>query len=227
MEFDFTPYFTRYEMLVSVVDGVFDRVKAEYPDCVTCSRGCSDCCHALFDLTLIEALYINHKFNATFGRNEQMLEKANRADRRIYKLKKQAYLDHENGKNEVAVLAEMGMERVRCPLLNDKDLCDLYAFRPITCRIYGIPTSIQGMSHTCGKSGFEAGGKYPTLNMDKIYSQLYALSRDLVADIQTRYVKMDEMLVPVSMALLSEYDDAFFGFNQDAEKVGDGKEEKE
>lgn len=214
MTFDFTPYFAKYEVLVDVVDGIFDRVKTEYPACVKCRQGCSECCFALFDLTLIEALYVNHKFNQSFGRDPQLLEKANRADRQVYKLKKKAYLDHEKGKNEVAILAEMGMERVRCPLLNKQETCDLYDYRPITCRIYGIPTAIYGMSHTCGKSGFEAGGKYPTLNMDKIYTQLYSLSQELVAALRTKFTQTGSLLVPVSMALLTDYDDVYFGFKE-------------
>ncbi|OQX61939.1 MAG: hypothetical protein B5M56_07900 [Desulfococcus sp. 4484_241] len=153
MDFDFAPYFAKYEALVEMVDGIFARVKEEHPDRVKCKKGCSDCCFALFDLTLVEAIYINHAFNNAFGRDEQMLEKANRADRQIYKLKKRAYREHREGKNEVEILAEMGRQRIRCPLLNEQDMCDLYDHRPITCRTYGIPTAIQGMTHTCGLQG--------------------------------------------------------------------------
>ncbi|MFP4446476.1 MAG: YkgJ family cysteine cluster protein [Desulfosudaceae bacterium] len=224
MDFDFTPYFAKYEALVHIVDGVFDRVKKDYPACVNCKKGCTDCCYALFDLTLIEALYLNHKFQERFGADPEMKEKANKADRQIYKLKRQAHKDYsEKGKNEVAILQEMGLSRIRCPLLGERELCDLYEYRPITCRLYGIPISIQGMAHTCGKSGFDPGEKYPTVNMDEIYNQLYQLSAELVADIKTRYVKMDEMLVPLSMAIITEYDDVFFGFTNDPEET-EGKD---
>ena len=37
----------------------FDRVRKTHAECVKCSEGCADCCHAVFDLTLIEALYLN------------------------------------------------------------------------------------------------------------------------------------------------------------------------
>lgn len=221
MNFDFSPYFAKYEALVHMVDGIVDRVKQAYPDCVRCQKGCTDCCYALFDLTLVEAIYLNHKFHERFGEDAERKEKANRADRQIHKLKKQASRDYsDKGKNEVAILQEMGLERVRCPLLKDDDLCDLYEYRPITCRLYGIPIAIQGMAHTCGKSGFDPGKKYPTVNMDKIYNQLYTISAELVADIKTPYVKMYDMLVPVSMAIITDYDDEFFGFVDDQ---GSGK----
>ena len=65
MDFDFTPFFKNYEAVSIAADAVFARVKKEYADCVKCKTKCADCCHALFDLTLIEALYINHHFNNT------------------------------------------------------------------------------------------------------------------------------------------------------------------
>ena len=90
---DFAPYFMKYEALSQAADQVFARVKEQFPDCVRCKEECSDCCYALFDLTLIEALYMNEKFNAKFTveAREAMLEKANRADRTIHKLKRTAY----------------------------------------------------------------------------------------------------------------------------------------
>ena len=63
MDFDFTPYFKKYEALVSKSDEAFEHVRTAYAECVKCEEKCADCCYALFDLTLIEALYINSKFN--------------------------------------------------------------------------------------------------------------------------------------------------------------------
>ncbi|MCP4672044.1 MAG: YkgJ family cysteine cluster protein, partial [Desulfobacula sp.] len=62
MALNLKEHFVKYEALVDMVDGVFDRVKQEYPKEVFCREKCSDCCYAIFDLTLIEALYLNAKF---------------------------------------------------------------------------------------------------------------------------------------------------------------------
>lgn len=213
MDFDFTPYFKKYEALVSAADEVFDRVRKAHADCVKCEEKCSDCCFALFDLTLIEALYINHQFNKKFKRSEkaELLEKANRADRRIFKLKRKAFKEMQAGKNEGEILADLAFERVRCPLLNDEDLCDLYDFRPMTCRFYGIPTAIGGAGHTCGKSGFEKGKQYPTVNLDVILNQLQQLSAELIKDIESKHLKLVDLLVPLSMAITTDYNDNYFG----------------
>jgi len=217
MDFDFTPYFQRYEALVSKADEAFERVKEAHAECVKCEEKCADCCHALFDLTLIEALYINHKFNEkiTGSKKAGLLEKANQADRKVHRLKRRAYNELQAGKSEDEILADLARERLRCPLLNDADLCDLYDNRPLTCRFYGIPTAIGGKGHTCGKSGFQKGQQYPTVNLDAVNSQLQQISTELIRDLKSRYVKLSDMLVPLSMALLTLYDDEYLGFGEE------------
>ena len=63
MKLPIEKYFNKYEGLVKLVDEAFVRVKNEYGDLVKCEKGCSDCCFAIFDITFIEAMYINHHFN--------------------------------------------------------------------------------------------------------------------------------------------------------------------
>jgi len=217
MSVDLTSYFKKYEALVAQADNVFDRVKNAYADCVQCEEKCADCCFALFDLTLIEALYIHHKFNEKYQGSEkaELLEKSNRADRRIYKIKREAYNELQAGKNEGEILAAMALERVRCPLLNEKELCDLYDYRPITCRFYGVPTAIGGAGHTCGKSGFKQGEKYPTVNLDAVHSQLQQISAELLRDIQSKNIKLADLLVPLSSAVILDFDDVFLGIAEE------------
>jgi Fe-S-cluster containining protein len=223
MGLDFTPFFKKYEKLLETADEVFERVRKAYPEEVMCKTTCSDCCHALFDLTLIEALYINHQFNQKFSgaEKEALLEKANRADRAIYKLKRKAYAAMQDGKPENIILEELAKERVRCTLLNEKEMCDLYEYRPITCRLYGIPTSIGGRGHTCGISRFTQGNQYPTVNLDIIHRQLYELSAEVAAEIKSKYVKLAEMLIPLSMAVLTDFDEEYLGIlnNEPAAKT--------
>jgi Fe-S-cluster containining protein len=217
---NFEPYFKQYEMVVRQVESAFTTVKEAYEDCVQCKIGCSDCCYALFDLSLIEALYIKSKFDERFAgeERERLLERANKADRRIHKIKRSAYQAHKNGKSEQEVLADIATQRVRCPLLNDKEQCDLYAARPITCRLYGAPTVIGGKGHTCGLSAFEPGKSYPTVKLDEIFKRLYDLSFAFAQDIQSRYPGLADVLVPVSMALLTDYTMEYLGVQGDRDE---------
>ena len=220
MEIDLNPYFKKYEDLVATADEAFERVKNAHTDCVKCGEQCADCCFALFDLTLIEALYIHHKFTEKYegSTRVELIEKANRADRRIYKLKRKAFKEFQSGKNEGEILAEMAFERVRCPLLNEKDLCDLYDNRPLTCRFYGIPTAIGGAGHTCGKSDFKQGEQYPTVNLDNVYNQLQQISAELLRDIKSKNVKLADLLVPLSSAMVMDFDEVFLGVADEPEE---------
>ena len=47
--------------------------------------------------------------------------------------------------------------------------------------------------------------------MDKIYSQLQLLSAELIRDINSENIKMHEMLVPVSMALVTDFNEGYLG----------------
>jgi Fe-S-cluster containining protein len=210
---DFSKTFERYEALVSEVDKMFAAVQEAYKDCVRCKIHCCDCCYAVFDLTLIESVYVNHHLNKSLIRSKRrpVLSRAEKADRKFYQIKRKLQKMHlKEGKPPEEVLLQLARERVQCPLLNDEKLCDLYVRRPITCRIYGIPTSIGGKAHICAESGFKDGTSYPAVNLDNINERLFELSKDLLQEIGSNNTKMHMSLVPVSTALMSTYDAEYF-----------------
>jgi Fe-S-cluster containining protein len=144
-------------------------------------------------------------FSPFFKKYEELVAMANTVFERVkkeypeYRIKKKAYKDFKAGKKEDDILTDIAEKRIRCPLLNEQNLCDMYEYRPITCRLYGIPTTIGGSGHTCGKSGFVKGKQYPTVNMDILQNNLYKIS------------KMADMLVPLSTTLLTDYNEEYFG----------------
>ncbi|ADU63037.1 MAG: YkgJ family cysteine cluster protein [Pseudodesulfovibrio sp.] len=218
MAIDFSEYFKRYEAVVAEIDTVFVKFETEMGDLVKCGKGCSDCCHALFDITLVEAIYINHKFNERFSglKRSTVMTRADAADRQIHKLKRKVYKASQEGRPAAEILMEVSRARVRCPMLSDDNLCVLYEFRPITCRLYGVPTSIAGEAHTCNLAGFKGGEKYPTVNMDIVLDRLITVGRDMQKGIGSRFRELGDMLVPLSMALVTEYDEDYLGVNEAA-----------
>lgn len=211
---DFSKTFDKYEALVSEVEKIFESMQDAHGDCVRCKIRCSDCCHAVFDVTLMEAVYINYHLNESFSRKERrpIIIRAEEADRKYYQVKQRLQKMYVGGgKSPEEVFLQLAHERVRCPLLNDDDLCDLYAKRPITCRVYGIPTSIGGKPHTCEKSAFKEGSAYPTVNLDKMNDRLFALSKELLHELGAKNLKMHMSLVPPSVALMTTYDEKYFG----------------
>ena len=119
------------------------------------------------------------------------------------------------------ILREVAEQKVRCPLLGPDDLCVLYEHRPITCRLYGIPTAIGEEAHTCHRSGFEPGQPYPTVQMAKLQDQLYVISHELGRGVGSRFTEVGDMLVPPSMALMSEYDESYLNVPIDDGEAGE------
>lgn len=214
---DPTPVFSRYEVLAREADAAFDRVREAHPACVTCHEGCSGCCHALFDLTLVEAAYLNAAFLQAFPSGPErsaILERAHAADRKIHTIKRRAFKAEQAGQEVNGILEAIARERVRCPLLGDDGRCALYAKRPVTCRVYGVPTAVGGKGHVCGQAAFLPGQPYPTVNLDRIRERLATLSQEFATHMRSGFSAIHTVLVPVSMALVTAYDAAYYGLDK-------------
>lgn len=214
---DLSQVFAKYEALRASVDSLFQQIDQSNSGCVKCAKGCSDCCHALFDLSLVEALYINTKFNEKFSfgpERSAIIEYADESDRKIYKLKRKFFKDSQEGRDSNEILAEAGKVRMRCPLLNEQGNCQLYEYRPLTCRLYGIPVKIGGDAHSCAKSGFEPGKPYPTIDMEVLTGKLAEFSKEIVDLYKSPFTELPQVFVPLSMALLNKYDDEYFGLKE-------------
>lgn len=204
-----------YQALVAEADQLFTRVRSQFPQAVTCSCGCSDCCHALFDLSFIEAYSLNKAFteNIPYGPlRSHILTAAGEADRQATKMKRHYYELAKQGMNDEDILAEASRQRLRCPLLADDGACLMYNYRPITCRLYGIPTAVNGKAHVCHRSAFGKGA-YPTVALDRIQDKLALQSRQLIDAMHSKF-QLHQVYVPVSMALLTTYDDEYLGIKK-------------
>ena len=214
---DITPFFARYEALVAQADALFATILARFPAEVVCRERCSSCCYAMFDLSLVETLYLNAKFleQVPYGAGRSaLLEKADKADREAVRIKRGFFKASKTGQDSNDILQDAAAVQLRCPLLDENDLCLLYAHRPITCRVYGAPTSIGGKAHTCGKTGFVKGVQYPTINLDRIQDQLAELSLELAKALGSRFTKLHTMYLPVSSVLTTTFDAVYLGIGQ-------------
>lgn len=211
---DLSAIFARYEALAAEADALFNHVRETHPHRATCARGCDDCCHAMFDLSLAEAMYLNKAFaeSVPYGRERSdILSRAADLDRKTARVKRDMYKDSKAGKSPEEIMAQAARTRIACPLLDDQGSCLLYDRRPITCRLYGIPLNIAGKGHVCGKTAFSQGEAFPAVNMNAVHDRLEGLSREIAAAVGSRFKKLHEVYVPVSMALLTRYDEQYLG----------------
>ncbi len=198
--------FEPYNNLVTKADRSFQRIEADFPECVKCHLHCSDCCHALFGLFLIEAVFLKHDFDQLDdAEKKEVLLRADEADKALTKMTERLKTFENDPQMNTYSMAKT---RIRCPLLTDGDECVLYPYRPITCRVYGIPTLVSGVSRVCGKAGFKKKQSYPFYNLDDVHRELYQLSKELLEQVGTKDPEEGaSLLISVSKTITTPIDE--------------------
>jgi Fe-S-cluster containining protein len=206
--------FSEYEMFARKADILFKTVQEKYPSSVRCRIHCCDCCNAVFGVFPIEAAFINYHFNRLERKTRRdILRRAEKAENEMLKAKDTLKIFDEDPKMKVYGL---GKQRVRCPFLGDKEECVFYETRPIICRIYGVPYSLRKEkkehAYVCSISGFEEKASYPTVKLDKIYTELCKLSEKLLTEGKTLHPdRKATLMMPLSRILRIPFDDIVRG----------------
>ncbi|MFZ5651861.1 MAG: YkgJ family cysteine cluster protein [Bacillota bacterium] len=201
----FEDIFREYEKLAAKAETAFDEARKEHPSLVRCRESCSDCCNSVFGLFLVESLYLGRHFSKLDRKiRREAASRAEKADRDLLEMEKRLSAYDVDPKMKAQAMAK---ERVRCPLLGDDDRCVLYSRRPVTCRAYGIPTVISGNIHSCWMAGFQKDKVFPAFDLDGVYSELYGLSRKVLARSGVRDMERASLLVPVSKSIKTPFED--------------------
>jgi Fe-S-cluster containining protein len=134
--------FDRYGKLLAEVDGWFSACMQSHAARIVCHQGCSACCRGLFDITLLDALFLRQGF-------DQLAETL----QRIVRSKALARLDQITARwphfSEPWLLNPIPEsdwddimpddDETPCVLLSETGTCLVYDHRPMTCRLNGIP----------------------------------------------------------------------------------------
>jgi Fe-S-cluster containining protein len=199
------PLFRSYELLVEKADAAFQKMKEDHGSQMSCEQHCSDCCHAVFGLFLIEAAYLKERFDRLDPeKKKEALMRCNETERGLKRLEKKIQVHQKDPEMVASILSR---ERIRCPMLDSDQKCVLYAHRPITCRVYGIPTKIQGKARVCGKTKFQKGSFYPAFDLDGMYRYLFELSKELLTTAGSKDLDKAALLVSVPRAIAVSFDE--------------------
>ena len=205
--------FSKYTFLVRQADHLFHTIQERYPLSVTCRIHCCDCCHAIFGVFPVEAAYISQHFNRLERRmRRDVLRRAEKAESEILRAKDTLKVFED--KPEMKVYG-LGKQRVRCPLLTEREECILYEKRPIICHIYGVPYSLKAgkkeKSYVCGFSDFQEKVTYPTVKLDKIYQELCQLSKKLLTEAGSVHPENAHLMLPLSRVLRMPFEEIMKG----------------
>lgn len=196
--------FQSYEGVADRAETAFQETQKAHGACIKCEPHCSDCCHAVFGLFLIEAGYLKEHFDKlTEEEKRATLSRCEQAEKSLERLQNMLR-EHEGDPQMQAYI--MSRERIPCPLLKEDQECALYLHRPITCRVYGIPTKVQGKARVCWKADFKKDERYPVFDLDGMYRELYFLSTELLKGAGEDTEKAS-LLISVSKAITTPLKD--------------------
>ena len=137
----FQDLFDSYRLLLEELDVWFNGCVERYGGDIACCKGCSACCRGLFDISLLDAGLLQAGFlQLEPAVRERTLIKARS---RVGELQTQwpefqpPYILNCLPHEEWHVMPVE--DQTPCLLLSDAGQCLVYAYRPMICRLHGLP----------------------------------------------------------------------------------------
>lgn len=131
-----------YRNLLQRIDQWFSTAIDRYPEHIRCTEGCSGCCRGLFDITLLDAVLVRQGFELLPVTCRE--EVADKARKRLAELQRHwpdlappFLLNHRPEAEWEDLMPDD--DETPCPLLDSQGRCLIYAHRPMTCRLHGLP----------------------------------------------------------------------------------------
>lgn len=131
-----------YRLLLGKIDQWFSRCQADYPEEIACGKGCSGCCRGLFDITILDAALLKSGFERLPEDLAEMIK--NKAVKRLLIIQSiwpefsHPFTLNHRQEHEIEVLLASDND-TPCVLLDENGRCLLYDYRPMTCRLHGLP----------------------------------------------------------------------------------------
>ena len=135
------PTLHAYRMLLGEVDTWFTSCLRAGGPSLSCRGGCSACCRALFDISLLDAWLLKEGF-ASLNADIQA-QVLSRCQPWLSELLVRWPDLHNpyllNALPEEEWLSTSEEDQTPCPLLDERGYCLVYESRPLTCRLHGLP----------------------------------------------------------------------------------------
>jgi Fe-S-cluster containining protein len=197
------PFFQRYLEMAEEVAAEFERNRRLHGERIHCRRGCTDCCHQIFQITEIEAAYISRQVKRLPPETRRLLRERARA----YLPERQALLERHGIIEAWGSLPRKGT-RLACPALLD-GACAIYDHRPLICRKYGIPLynpKRPGEVNAC-ELNFAEGEAIEDDQLVPIQTGLYQRWRAVQRDYNAAGGRRDEKPISVARAIVEDFED--------------------
>lgn len=202
----------QYRRLLGRVDAWFSGCLEAGGTALSCRGGCSACCRGLFDITLLDAVLLKNAFAALIASTqEEVLQKCSL---RLAELQQRwptlqpPYLLNNLPDDQ---WTDMPDDETPCPLLDTQGRCLVYASRPLTCRLHGLPNidhsgeDFDGTICTLHKgSPFDLPEDLLKWRFREAFGEEIAIFRRFTKQLTgTSYSELDTF---IPLALLADYD---------------------
>jgi Fe-S-cluster containining protein len=129
------------------IDRWFTSVGERHPGVIPCRQGCSACCHGPFDISAADTLLLREGLaslsdgdrDAVRTRGRALLERM----RQLAPAWRSPWDLAELGEKPFDAITE-SLAAEPCPLLDDAGACRVYGYRPLVCRLMGLPMMTAG-----------------------------------------------------------------------------------
>lgn len=131
-------------------EGWFQRGQAALLESLPCRQGCAHCCYGPFPITLLDQVALQEGLQTLPSQIQNDIHARARShvatmEAAFPRLHQSPYLD-EWEEHELDDLVARFSD-LPCPALGSDGRCLVYAYRPLTCRMMGLPVENNGLVH--------------------------------------------------------------------------------
>jgi Fe-S-cluster containining protein len=143
------------QQLVQIIDSALADTARRSGEWLVCKPGCTQCCMGAFAINQLDALRLQQGLaELEVIEPERATRVRNRARASISRISRDFPGDRTTGILDEGEEAESLFEEFAndepCPVLDAQTgMCDLYATRPMTCRVFGPPVQSEGGLGVC------------------------------------------------------------------------------
>jgi Fe-S-cluster containining protein len=197
------PTFESLKRLASAWEAEFARNKQLHGAKIQCRRGCTDCCHHLFQITELEAAFVSTAVKSLLP--EKRLPMEQRA--RQYTQDREKLLSDRRVPDAWGSLPPPGL-RLACPALED-GACQIYENRPLICRKYGMPLynpQKPDRVFAC-ELNFKPGEEIEDPPLVQIHTNLYQDAVKVQEEYNRQGGRRDTKPINVARAILEDFEE--------------------
>jgi Fe-S-cluster containining protein len=143
---DLDPFFHDYASLLDRVDETFREAAIAVPKLLLCGSETDLCCYNYLELSFIEACYLNHYLNRILPaqKRAEAIDRAVQVSRQTRTIENTLKAERDRLAGDALNLKDAyNRSKILCPL-NVGGRCELYAYRPVACRMFGLGGEVNG-----------------------------------------------------------------------------------